>query len=90
MKNKNHHDKNPNIFVFIYIWSKMLSSFLIALLKLSKTSSPQKLFDYDCVKLYYLSRREEAAGAAGHGEADRAGEQGQPHNQFNSPLIDRV
>ena len=30
----------------------MLSSSLVALLKLSKTSSPQKLFDYDCVTLY--------------------------------------
>ena len=27
----------------------MLPSFLDALLKLSKTSSPEKLFDYDCV-----------------------------------------
>ena len=31
----------------------MLSSSLDALLKLSKTSSPQKLFDYDCVTLYF-------------------------------------
>ena len=30
----------------------MLSSFLDALLKLPKTSSPQKLFDYDCATLY--------------------------------------
>ena len=30
----------------------MLSSSLDALLKVSKTSSPQKLFDYDCVTLY--------------------------------------
>ena len=30
----------------------MLSSSLDALLKLSKTSSPQKLFDYDCATLY--------------------------------------
>ena len=32
----------------------MLSSSLDALLKLSKTSSPQKLFDYDCVTLYLV------------------------------------
>ena len=30
----------------------MFSSFLNALLTLSKKSSPQKLFDYDCVTLY--------------------------------------
>ena len=30
----------------------MLSSSLYAMIKLSKTSSPQKLFDYDCVTLY--------------------------------------
>ena len=30
----------------------MLSSSLYAMLKLSKTSSPQKLFDNDCVTLY--------------------------------------
>ena len=34
-----------------YIWSKMLSSYLFSMLKMSKTSS-QKLFDYDCVTLY--------------------------------------
>ena len=33
----------------------MLSSSLDELLKLSKTSSPQKLFDYDCVTLYDLN-----------------------------------
>ena len=31
----------------------MLSSSLDALSKLSKTSSPPKLFDYDCVTLYF-------------------------------------
>ena len=30
----------------------MLASSLHAMLKLSKTSSPQKLFDYDCVTVY--------------------------------------
>ena len=32
----------------------MLSSFLDALLKLSKTTSPTKLFDYDCKTLYFV------------------------------------
>ena len=31
----------------------MLSSILDTLLKVSKTTSPQKLFAYDCVTLYY-------------------------------------
>ena len=30
----------------------MLSSSLSTMLKLSKTSFPEKLFDYDCVTLY--------------------------------------
>ena len=30
----------------------MLSSFLLVMINLSKTSSPQKLFDNDCVTLY--------------------------------------
>ena len=34
-----------------YIWSKMLSSSLYAILKLSKTISSQELFDYDCITL---------------------------------------
>ena len=37
---------------FLYIWSKMLSSSVDTLLKVSKTTSPKKLFDYDCVTLY--------------------------------------
>ena len=37
---------------FTYIWSKMLSSSLDPLLKVSKTTFPQKLFAYDCVTLY--------------------------------------
>ena len=40
-KNENHFDKNPNKFDFC---SKMLFSSLDALWKLSKTTSPQKLF----------------------------------------------
>ena len=39
---------------FSYNWPKMLSSSLYAMIKLSKKSSPQKLFDYDCVTLYVL------------------------------------
>ena len=31
----------------------MLSSYLDTLLKVSKTTSPQKLFVYDCVTLYH-------------------------------------
>ena len=33
----------------------MLSSSIYAILKKSKTSSPQKLFDYDCVTLYHIN-----------------------------------
>ena len=51
MKIKNHHDKNPDIFA-IYIWFKMLTSFLDRWLNVSKTTSPQKPFAYDCVTLY--------------------------------------
>ena len=36
----------------LYIWSKMRSSSLYTMLKPSKTTSPNKLFDYDCVTLY--------------------------------------
>ena len=39
--------------LFIYL-SEMLSSSLWKMLKLSKTTSPNKLFDYDCVTLYQL------------------------------------
>ena len=41
-------------FCFRYIWSKMLSSSLFAMLKLSPASSSQKLFDNDYVTLYYI------------------------------------
>ena len=47
MKIKNHYNRNLNI----YVWSKMLFSSLYTMLKLFKTSSPQKLFDYDSVTL---------------------------------------
>ena len=36
----------------------MLSSSLYTILKLSKTTSPNKLFDYDCVTLYRCRRCE--------------------------------
>ena len=39
-------------YLLIYIWSKMLSSSLDTLSKLSKTTYPQKLFANDCVTLY--------------------------------------
>ena len=53
MKIKNHHDKNPNIFAYICSkMSKMMSFSLYTMLKLSKTTSPNKLFDYNCVTLY--------------------------------------
>ena len=35
----------------------MLSSTLNALLKLSKTTSPKKLFDYDCITLHETSHK---------------------------------
>ena len=50
MKIKNHHNK---IMIFFLIYTSGLkSSSLNVLLKLSKTSFPQKLFDYDCVTLF--------------------------------------
>ena len=53
MKKKNHHNNIPDIFaLYTYILSKMLFSSLDTLLKVSKTISPNKLFDYDCVTLY--------------------------------------
>ena len=51
-KLKNYHDNKSEHIYFWYVWSKMLSSSLYAMLKLSKTTSPNKLFDYDCVTLY--------------------------------------
>ena len=52
MKIKNHHNKNPDIFaVYIFGLKCILSSFLDTLLNLSKTTSLQKLFAYDCVTL---------------------------------------
>ena len=40
------------IWKYLLNMSKMLSSSQDTLLKVSKTTSPQKLFDYDCVTLY--------------------------------------
>ena len=48
---KKHLNKIPNIFSFIYVVQNVL---FIPMIKLSKTRSPQKLFDYDCVTLYIL------------------------------------
>ena len=39
-------------YLLLYVWYKILSSSLYTLLKLSKTTPPNKLFDYDCVTLY--------------------------------------
>ena len=38
--------------MLLHIWSKMLSSSQNVLIKLSKTTSPQKLFPTDCITLY--------------------------------------
>ena len=38
----------------MYIWSKMLPSSQDVLFKMT---CPQKLFDYDCMTLYYIDRR---------------------------------
>ena len=35
----------------------MLSSFLYTMLKPSKTTYPNKLFDYDCVTLYQVKKK---------------------------------
>ena len=45
---------NPNFmrFAFHIFGLKMLSSSLYTMLKLSKTKSPQKLFQSDCITLY--------------------------------------
>ena len=53
MKNKNHHKKNPDIFAS-YILGLKCCLHLDTLLKVSKTTSPQKLFAYDCVTLYII------------------------------------
>ena len=57
MKIKDHHDTNLNIFTFKMFDKKMPSSSLYTRLKLSKTTSHNKLFGYDCVTLY-MSRLE--------------------------------
>ena len=48
----NLHNTSPGIFAVDIFWSTMLSSDLDALLNLSKTTYPQKLYDYDCVTVY--------------------------------------
>ena len=50
---KNHHNKNPNIFASNMFGLKCCLQDVF-MLKLSKTSSLQRLFDYDCVTLYQL------------------------------------
>ena len=52
----------------------MFSPPLDALLKLSKTSSPQKLFEYDCVTLYnILLISSITVGQAGGGHGQQGG-----------------
>ena len=46
--NSKFHNKGPKIFVFIY---QMLSSSIYAMLTLSKTTSPQKMFHFNCITL---------------------------------------
>ena len=56
LKLRNLWMKNSSVWFFfvhpLYIWSHTLSSFLDTLLKVSETTSPQKLFANDCVTLY--------------------------------------
>ena len=52
MKTKNNHNKNLNIFAFDMFGLKRCFHPHYTVLKLSKTTSPDKLFDYDCVTLY--------------------------------------
>ena len=51
IKIKNHHYKTLNI-SSLYILGLNVTFIPRCIVKLSKTSSPQKLFDYDCVMLY--------------------------------------
>ena len=46
-----HYDLN---ICSLYNWSKVMFSFLFAILKLSKMTYPQKLFRSDCITLYAL------------------------------------
>ena len=48
LKTLNLHNKSSNTLFFLFIWSKILSSSLDTLLKLSQTTSPQKLITYNC------------------------------------------
>ena len=55
-KTQNLHKKDTERFAFHIFLSKMLSSLLYFMLKLSKTTSPQKLFPSDCITLYLTTR----------------------------------
>ena len=54
MEIKNHHNKNVNIFAF-YIFGLKCCLHPSETLNLSKKTSPQELFDYDCVTLYDIT-----------------------------------
>ena len=56
--------KIPRYFLS-YFWSKILSSSLLDMLKLSKTTSPPKLFRSDCITLYHEIRNFSRAAAKG-------------------------
>ena len=51
---KNLHKKRSENICFSYISYTMISSSLYAMLKLFKRTSPQKLFEYDFITLYYI------------------------------------
>ena len=54
--------QNRRLKIFAFHISKMLSSSLYTMLKLSKTTYPIKLFDYDCVTLYHPCEDNAASG----------------------------
>ena len=59
------------LYIYIFIYLIMLSSSLYAFIKLSKMTSPQKLFVYDCLTLYInqwfqLSRHRRLVGYGVH------------------------
>ena len=51
LKILNPHNKSPNIFTLHIFGLKCCLNPYDILLKVLKTTSPQKLFDYDCVTL---------------------------------------
>ena len=53
-KFSNPHNKSPNIFAWYIFGLKCCLHPLDTLLKASNTTSPQKLFAYDCVMLYII------------------------------------